>query len=287
MLNLHNSHADMCIPDEVDIQTALERTTHLGISAHQDDLEILAFHGILECFGKNTAWFTGVVCTDGSGSPRSGIYGDYTDDAMTRVRQEEQRVAARIGRYSAVIQADYPSKAVKDPQDTRVEDDVYEILKATRPEVVYTHNPADKHTTHVAVVVAVLNAIRRLPVESRPKTVYGCEVWRDLDWMPDERKVVLDVGGRENLAATLLGVFDSQVGGGKRYDLAALARRRANATFLETHATDTYEAATYAIDITPLVHDDTLNIIDFVSELMQEFHHVVTRQLHQVSREGE
>jgi hypothetical protein len=43
MLHLHNTHADILIPDGVEQQAALSRTTHLGISAHQDDLEILAF----------------------------------------------------------------------------------------------------------------------------------------------------------------------------------------------------------------------------------------------------
>lgn len=283
MLQLHNTHADILIPDGLEQQAALSRTTHLGISAHQDDLEILAFHGILQCFGMSDKWFSGVVCTDGAGSPRAGIYADYSDTDMQKVRLVEQQTAAQVGKYAAMIQLGYPSKAIKDPQNSRVEADLVRLLEATTPQVIYTHNPADKHATHVGVVVKVLNAIRKLPPNQRPQAVYGCEVWRDLDWMPDERKMVLDVSGRDNLAAALVGVYDSQVAGGKRYDLATLARRRANATFLESHATDVMDSAIYAIDLTPVVQDDACDILEFVSTLIDEFRAAVIQQLRQVS----
>ncbi len=80
--------------------------------------------------------------------------------------------------------------------------------------------------------------MRELPRGQRPKKVWGCEVWRNLDWLADDDKVLMDVSGHEHLAAALNGMFDSQIPGGKRYDLATLGRRRANATFLESHATD-------------------------------------------------
>jgi hypothetical protein len=57
--------------------------------------------------------------------------------------------------------------------------------------------------------------------------VLGCEVWRDLDWLLDSDKVALDSSAKPELAAALLKVFDSQISGGKRYDLATLGRRAA------------------------------------------------------------
>ena len=47
--------------------------------------------------------------------------------------------------------------------------------------------------------------------------------------MVDDQKVGLDVSGHENVQNALLGVFDSQICGGKRYDLSAMGRRRAHA----------------------------------------------------------
>ena len=85
--------------------------------------------------------------------------------------------------------------------------------------MVYTHNLADKHPTHVAVARAAIEALRSLPPEIRPQRVIGCEGWRDLDWLPDNEKVVMDVTGHEALAAKLSACFVSQIGGGKRYTL--------------------------------------------------------------------
>jgi LmbE family N-acetylglucosaminyl deacetylase len=279
MLHLHNATADLYIPDGVDLEPALRRTTHLAIGAHQDDLEIMALHGIITCFGQADQWFTGVICTNGAGSPRAGMYADYTDTQMQRVRVQEQRTAAQIGHYAAMLQLDYASSAIKDPADPRPADDLTAILKATRPTVVYVHNPADKHPSHVGVALSTLRAIRRLPADERPDRLYGCEVWRDLDWLPDNRKVVLDVSAHENLATALVGVFDSQVAGGKRYDLATLGRRRANATYLASHATDEIAQATFAIDLSPLLRDESLDVTTFTLRLIDEFRAAVHQQL--------
>src|SRR5579862_1821272 len=187
-MHLRNPSADVFIPDGKAPAEALARITHLGVGAHQDDLEFVAFHGIQACYHSEVDWFAGVTCTNGAGSARTGPYEKYTDDEMMAVRLQQQRQAARVGRYAAMIQLDYTSKIIKDPADARLKDDLKDVLAAARPRVLYTHNPADKHDTHVAVVVAVLQAIRELPREQRPQAVYGCEVWRDLDWLPDGAK---------------------------------------------------------------------------------------------------
>ena len=49
---------------------------------------------IAECFGKQDKWFCEVVVTDGAGSPRNGLYANYTDEQMKAVRIEEQKNAA-------------------------------------------------------------------------------------------------------------------------------------------------------------------------------------------------
>ncbi len=257
----------------------MSRTTHLAVSAHQDDLEIMAFHGIAECFGKTDLWFTGVVCTNGAGSPRTGVYADYSDEDMQEVRVQEQRTASQIGRYGAMLQLGYSSAAMKDSENSRPDEDLVAVLRATRPKIVYVHNPADKHSTHVAVAMSLIRALRRLAADERPEKLYGCEVWRNLDWLPDERKVILNVSEREGLAASLLGVFDSQVAGGKRYDLATLGRRRANATYLASHATDSVEQATFAVDLSPLLSDDSRDTASFMLELIDEFRASVHSQL--------
>ncbi len=242
----------------------MARTTHLCIAAHQDDIEIMAYHGIAECFGRTDRWFTGVIVTNGAGSPRTGIYGAYTDEQMKKVRILEQRKAAYVGEYACQIQLGFRSAQVKDPQETEVVAELGSILRATRPEIVYLHNPADKHDTHIGVMLRSIAALRAAGDDVRPRKVYGCEVWRDLDWLPDEVKQVLPVSARSNIASALVGVFDSQVSGGKRYDLATAGRRLAHATYYASHGTDEESALNFAMDLTPLVEDATLPVADFV-----------------------
>ncbi len=280
-MNLHNPTADIFIPDGQPSDAALARVTHLGIGAHQDDLEFMAFHGIEACFHSSADWFGGVTCTNGSGSARTGEYGKFSDEEMMAVRRAEQRQAAILGRYAAMVQLDYASGVVKDAGDSRLKDDLVAILTATQPRVVYTHNPADKHDTHIAVVVPVIQAIRELPRAQRPQAVHGCEVWRNLDWMPDAEKIVHDVSGHDNLAAALNGVFDSQIAGGKRYDLAVLGRRRANAPIFQSHSTDGSDALAFAMDLTPLAHDDSLDIADYVTGFIDRFRADVLAKLRQ------
>jgi hypothetical protein len=93
--------------------------------------------------------------------------------------------------------------------------------------------------------------------------VYGCEVWRDLDWLVDDEKTPMPISAYPELARTLNEVFATQIAGGKRYDLAVLGRRTANATFSNAHTTDQESAMQWAMDLTPLVLDDTLDPITY------------------------
>jgi hypothetical protein len=96
-------------------------------------------------------------------------------------------------------------------------------------------------------------------------------VWRNLDWLQDDDKQVLPVSARSNIAAALVGVYDSQVTGGKRYDLATAGRRLANATYFASHGTDEESALTFAMDLTPLVEDPALSVADYVLAYVDRF----------------
>jgi LmbE family N-acetylglucosaminyl deacetylase len=260
VLELTNPGAQIYVPDGADIDEALARTTYLAVGAHPDDIPIMAFDGIARCFRRSDQWFLAMTVTDGAGGPRAGRYGDYTDEQMRETRMLEEKQAAGAGEYGAALLLDYSSSAVTDPSNADVVADLAAVIGCARPGVVYTHNPADKHDTHVAVVLRTVAAIRSLPLAVRPAALYGCEVWRDLDWMVDEDKVVFDVTGHEALSESLLSAYDSQIGGGKRYDLAAAGRRLAHATFSNTRTVDTAQALIYAMDLTPLIADDSLPV---------------------------
>lgn len=270
--------SNLYIPDAHN--QALTRTTHLGVGAHQDDLEFMAMHGILECYENSEQWFGGVTCTNGAGSARTGEFAGVTDEGMQRIRAEEQREAARVGQFGFMAQLDLPSSKIKDPSNDDLENDLVKILIETQPEVIYTHNLADKHSTHIAVASSLIKAIRQLPKEQRPNQLIGCEVWRDLDWMPDNKKIVMDLSSHPELATQLNGLFVSQISGGKRYDLAVEGRRRANATFFDSHSVDDSQSVAFGIDLTPLVEDDALSpetyILSFITEFKKEVQNQVS-----------
>jgi LmbE family N-acetylglucosaminyl deacetylase len=277
-VKLSQKKADIYIPDGTPQKEALARVTHLAIGAHQDDLEFMAWAPIKECFHNKEKWFGGVTVTNGAGSARTGLYADTTDAEMVEIRRLEQRKAAFIGEYAVQLQLDHPSGNVK-KSNPDVVADLVEIFKATRPEVVYTHNFADKHDSHVGVALRVVEALRTLPKAERPKKLIGCEVWRDLDWQRDEDKVIMPLDGHENLADALMGVYDSQIVGGKKYDQGTRGRRRAHATYFASHSVDEYELLSFGMNLTPLIEQDSLDPLQHVQQLIQNFANEVKERI--------
>lgn len=266
--------SELFVPDGAPPADALARTTHLGVGAHADDLEIMAIHGILECYATSERFFTGAVVTDGAGSPGGEKVG--TREALVARRKLEQKHAARLGRYGAQVLLDHPSDAVK-AGAADVVADLRALLLHTRPAVVYTHALTDRHDTHVAVALRLLAACQLLPDTERPARILGCEVWRDLDWLSDEDKVTLPLDGREALQLELVSVFASQIETGKRYDRAALGRRHAHAVFSESQHTDRHSAIVCAMDLTPLAAPDS-EPVAYAERLIQSLKDdVVTR----------
>jgi LmbE family N-acetylglucosaminyl deacetylase len=278
-MNLYKPTSEIYVPDGSPVEGALARTTHMAIGAHQDDTEIMAYHGILECFGRNDRHFANLTVTNGAGSAREGIYAHFTDGDMQKVRRAEQKKAAFVGEYTAQVFLDYTSGEVKDSKNAQVIADLKQVVDVARPQVIYTHNLADKHDTHVSVALRVIRAIGELPRGARPQRLYGCEVWRSLDWLKDEDKVVFDVQARENLALSLVGVFDSQICGGKRYDLATWGRRRANATYFASHSVDESTAIIYGVDLTPLIENPALDPTDYILGYIENFKKEVSTRL--------
>ncbi len=282
MINL-NENAEIFIPFNEEVNSAFLKTTHLAIGAHQDDVEIMAYHGIAECFGENDKWFSAIIVTNGAGSARDNIYKDYTDEMMMEVRKKEQKKAAYIGEYSSLVLLNHSSTEVKNPHDETIINEIMNLVIAMKPDVIYTHNLADKHDTHVGVVTKVIKALRLVPKHDRPKLLLGVEVWRDLDWVNDDQKVLLDVSKHPNLAASLVEIFDSQIIGGKRYDKATLGRRLANATFSSSHEVDTSSAITYALDLTKLMNSN-VDIEEYIVSFIDDFKKSVIEKIRKVSQ---
>jgi LmbE family N-acetylglucosaminyl deacetylase len=284
-MKLSRPDADIYLPAisaGLTADAALARTTHLCVIAHQDDIEINAYPPVAECFERKDRFFTGVVMTNGAGSARTGKFANVTDAQMQGIRRDEQRRAADLGKYNLQLQLGHASSDVKKPGHSGVRADLVTIFGGCSPQVVYLHQPMDKHDTHVACFMRCIEAIRTLPRERRPKRVLGVEGWRDLDWLADADKVPLDASPNPELAEKLINVFESQVAGGKRYDRAAFGRRAANATFFASHATDTASSLAFAVDLTPLVQNEMISPLDFALNHVDRFRSDVATRLRQL-----
>ena len=134
--------ADVYVPDRRPLAAALARTTHLCLAAHQDDIEILAYHGISAGYTRRT--FTGVVITDGGGSPRTGKFAKFSNEEMKAVRRAEQRRAARIGRVAH--RGDHAQVPAREPAAV----DVDRALGVTerQPRAVAPHERVGRRREH-------------------------------------------------------------------------------------------------------------------------------------------
>ncbi len=278
-MKFNKKSAEFFVYDNVPIEEAVKRTTHMAFSAHHDDIEIMAYDGIQKCFGKTDEWFMAVVLTNGAGSPRNGIYENYSAEEMIRLRKFEQKKAAFVGEYGALVMLDYESSEVKAPSNREAVEDIKELIRNARPKIIYTHNLADKHSTHVAVALRVIRAIRELPADLRPEKIYGCEVWGKLDWLKDDEKILFNVSERPNIASALLSVFDSQICGGKRYDQAVFGNRQSNATFMSYDTVDAYSSVIYGMDLTELIRDVNLDIKQYIKGYIERFCTDVTERI--------
>ncbi len=276
---------EIVVPDGLSEEAALQRTTHLGIGAHADDLEFMSLHGILECYEKPDQWFTGITVTNGSGSVRSGVTSGTSDKELVAIRWKEQVEAARIGKYGAILGLPYSSADLRVMDQTQWLDLLEALIKKTRPKILYTHNPADKHDTHVSVVVPLLQRLQRLPKEFHPEKIYGCEGWRGLDWLMDSEKQIFDISARPDLGKALGAVFRSQIDSGKQYDLAVHGRRLMNATFLSPHHTDPAKLVELAMDLTPLLEKPELDPVRFVQDHILRFEKDVMQRMQRYLRD--
>jgi len=250
---------------------------YLCICAHQDDCEIMAIHGILKGYYSKKYSFALVETTDGGGSARSGKFKDYTDEEMKKVRIKEQQAASEIGKYNSLYMLNYSSKEVKDRYNQDIVDDYVRIIKELRPQVIYTHSILDKHPTHIGVVLKVIKALRSLPKEEQPKLFYGCEVWRGLDWISDDRKIGFDVSRNERLQKKILDVFESQIAGGKAYTKASIGRRYQNATYFQSHSVDSFKMISYGIDLRPLLKNPNLSVKDFALTFVDDLRNEISK----------
>jgi LmbE family N-acetylglucosaminyl deacetylase len=266
-----NPDSEIHILDGSSQKHGLAKTTHLGIGAHQDDLEIIAVPGILTSHSQPNLHFSGVIVSNGSGAPRGPGFEDYSESQYIKIRNQEQIQAANIGQYQALILLGYQSSSIRNPLQTDVPADLTGIIELTSPEIIYTHNPFDRHPTHAAVCFRTIAALRELPESKKPSQVFGLACWRDLDWLAPDQIIPFDCSDNQQLQRDLLDVFQSQ-NAGKAYTEGVLARRKSGATFYNSHQLNQMDSLVLGLDLTPLIDDPQLDLRIYLDRYLKDFY---------------
>lgn len=264
------------------LQAALARTTHVGVGAHQDDVEIMAGPMLLK---NKDSWMT-VIVTDGAASKSvlNGVATDLTPRQLTDMRQREQREAARET-GTPVIQLKYPSAAVGGHMgEGKREEAAFALgtLFAAMPRTqeVFGHNPIDKHATHLGVL-AVQTAALRAAKPPQLKNVYAMEVWGGLTGIPESQLSMFVVEDGKDLAAinTLVGKYQSQIQGqGRDYAATTTARMVGHGGYVSNpHLSNPPVGMVIGLDITDFAKGESCDMGALAKELLERAAAIKTR----------
>lgn len=228
-------------------------TNLLAISAHQDDIEIMAMDGILKAFGSKKYAFYACVVGDGANCYKAGKYSDISDKEMVEQRSQEQTRAGQIGEYDGLYLLKHSRDYLFKNRELVVKE-LAKLISDINPDIVYTHNIFDRSETHRLITSMVVDAIMTMPEETRPRLLYGCEIFRSLDWLPERYKVTFDISDNRDLQLRLVGVYDTRAEQSKNYTKAIMGRKMANAAFAACKEIDDEEKLLwYGINLTPVI----------------------------------
>ena len=206
-----------------------------------------------------------------------------TDEEMRAVRRTEQKKAAFVGEYAAAgVFLDYPSLRSRTPP-SRPGGGHKAADRRGRPEIVYTHNLATSttRTSRWRCGRSPPSAGCRRKTAAASFTAARCGAV-STGWRTTTRWCSHSTSARTS-PWRCVGVFDSQIAGGKRYDMATMGRRRANATYYESHAVDAGQSMNFAMDLTPLIQDDKLDANKYVQRYIEHLAQDVSQRIRRFS----
>ncbi|MCH9756907.1 MAG: 6-phosphogluconolactonase [Gammaproteobacteria bacterium] len=288
---------DFYNPKTMDIDEAFDHTNeahlkdladHLGaavnisVGAHPDDAEIMAGPMMLEATKANP-WLT-IIMTNGAAANNTlnGKYSQLTPEALTKMRQKEQRLAAQFANVP-VIMLNLPTPAITGDMDKATRQKSRTTMRGLfsameHLRTIYGHNPQDKHDTHVNVFVEQVEALRALSPE-RLKTIkiWGMEVWGRLH-VANERLLTIPVDEKTLLKwQEMISFYQSQIDGqGRDYSDTTIYRARNHAGYeTHPHGGNPPPGLILAADLTDLVQEalllkNPLWVIDMISTLTSE-----------------
>lgn len=220
--------------------------------ANITDIEVLGAGGVIDSLYNPNKSFVGVVAYNPKGVPNAGLYSLYNPQDMIRIRQGEQQKAANIGSYNSVYLLNH-EEGEEDIEENIISDFVG-LIKAYKPEVIYTYSPFELDPTKIAIMKCVIIALSRIVDDYSPKAVYGVYTEGSLTFVPLDKLVDLGVESKIGFAYSLLDVYDSA-----------------------SEAGEILDPATDAIDLTNISDIDELKTM--IEEVLEDYKQDILSQL--------
>lgn len=171
------------------------------------DVERVGAGGIIETLYNPNKSFVGAVIRTPHDISNCGLYNLYNEEDMVDIRLAEQKKAANIGSYNSLYVLNYTDLSNKGA----IIDDLIALIKAYRPEKIYTYSPYEKDREKVQTVLMLIEALSRIDEEYRPQLVVGAAISRELSFLPTEQVLNLGIDSKIDLAYSLLDIYDSVI----------------------------------------------------------------------------
>jgi len=185
------------------------------VSPHPDDAEIGA-GGTIASWVKQGREVFYVVCTNGD---KGSSDPNMTSETLAKIRQQEQREAAKIVGVSEVIFLGYPDGGLEDTPAFRGE--IVRLIRKHRPDVVLTTDPYRKywwHRDHRITGIVTMDAIFPYARDhlSYPEHIAeGLTPHRVTEiyfWGSEEPDTFIDIGETFSIKLAALSCHVSQIG---------------------------------------------------------------------------
>ena len=184
----------------------------VAIGAHQDDIEIHCLGTLLRYRQKGDVTITNVTISNGDKGAQYDPKMPYEEIARIRIGEATKVAEALGGRYICVGQSD---EYIRDTDEVR--NQVVEILREAKADVVFTHPPVDYNTDHIVTSQIVFHAVMlssvttiftdHAPLAELP-VLYYMDSTAGFEWQPSH---YVDITGVWERKCELLNLHESQM----------------------------------------------------------------------------
>lgn len=185
----------------------------LIVAAHPDD-EVLGCGGTAALHSHSGSETNLLILSTGIEARHKNIDGEYGEE-ISKLRDQTRQAAEILG-IERTLFLDFPDNRMDSVALLDVVKAVEEVIEQFRPNIVYTHNPADLNIDHEITARAVITATRPFPGQG-VHSVYSFEVPSSTEWnlagknQPFSPNVFVDISSAMELKLKALEAYSSEI----------------------------------------------------------------------------